>query len=161
MINFFDERCQQITTEKHFGLIDSEEKTPAEISAVNPENWIAIISNEEQKEVTFTAIDNCIEILRADGNTESRCDCLLQCNDNLDFIELKEVSKNWITSGIKQLQKTITIFSENYELTVFKRKRAFLANRKHPNFQYSHKEVMQKFKNETKFRLIICNEIKI
>ena len=39
--------------------------------------------------------------------------------------------------------------------------RAFLANKKHPQFKYSHKQRMQEFKRDSGVRLIIENKIKV
>ncbi len=47
------------------------------------------------------------------------------------------------------------------DLNIYNKKRAFLANKKHPHFHFSHKEEMQEFKKELKVRLIIQNTIKI
>lgn len=160
-IDFFKADCQQHSKALEFGLCDNTDKTPAFISEENKEPWIAIIKNEAQKDITFTAIDNCISILRADGNMEKSCDGMLTHDDNIDFIELKEVRSDWIIGGIEQLKVTISIFSNHYDLNQYRKKRAFLANRKHPQFKFSHKEEMQRFKNETGVRLIIQNRIKI
>ena len=160
-IDFFKKECQEKTTAEQFGLMDLDDKTPAYVNKTDKEDWIAIIHNEKQQEITFTAIDNCIPIYRADGNMESRCDGMLTHANNIDFVELKEVRKDWIEGGIKQLKKTIEIFSANHQLADYTKKRAFLANKKHPQFKYSHKEQMQQFRNELGVRLIIENVIKI
>lgn len=164
MIDFFKKDCQQHTNALEFGLCDEtdeNEKTPAFINEENSALWIAKVSNQTQKNVIFTAIDNCISILRTDGNMEKSCDGMLTHDDNIDFVELKEGRMSWIQGGIEQLKITVEIFSENHDLSQYRKKRAFLANRKHPHFQHSRKEDMQKFKNETDVRLIIHNRIKI
>lgn len=95
------------------------------------------------------------------SSCKGRCDAMVRYTENLIFIELKEVRTDWIKGGIAQLKETILYFKTNQKLGVYSKKRAFLANRKHPHFKFSHKENMQKFKNETGFRLIIHNKIKI
>lgn len=160
MINFFEINCQTKIGVAEFGIIDPDKK-PAEISLSHPEKWIAIIDNSSSKIITFTAIDDCIEILREDGNKESRCDCMLTYDNDIDFIELKEVRSSWISGGIDQLKTTINLFSVDNDIKKYRRRRAFLANRLHPQFQHSRKEDMQRFKDETKVRLIIYNKIKI
>lgn len=46
--------------------------------------------NEEKFSVTFTAIDHCIETLRADGSMDKRCDGVLTYGTTVIFVELKE-----------------------------------------------------------------------
>ena len=160
-VNFFKEECQEITDESRFGICDLEDENPAFIQFTDEKDWIAVVHNEEQKEVIFTAIDNCIDIRRSNGDKESSCDAMLTYTDNIDFVELKVVRKDWINKGIGQLSKTIQTFVANHDLTAYNKKRAFLANKKHPHFHFSHKEEMQEFKKELKVRLIIQNTIKI
>lgn len=160
-VNFFNEDCLNSTDEEFFGICDGIRDSPAFISTNKDHKWIAIIDNKEKAEIKFYAIDNCVQINREDGNSEKRCDAMISYTDNILFIELKEVAKDWISGGIEQLERSIEVFIENHDLSVFKKKRAFLANRKHPSFKFSHKEEMQRFKDKTLVRLIIGNEIKV
>jgi hypothetical protein len=59
--------------------------------------------------------------------------------------------------GINQLENTILLIKtfNSEELSHFKTKRAYLCNDKHPQFQFSKKVEMQRFKNQTGFRLYI------
>ncbi|MEM9885152.1 MAG: hypothetical protein AAF849_04610 [Bacteroidota bacterium] len=161
MIDFFRKECVVEIDAKQFGICDDNDKLPAYPDTDNADNWIAIVQNENQKTIQFIAIDNCIPIWRAKGEMESRCDGMLFYEDNIDFVELKVVRNKWIQNGIIQLRITITNFLNVYEIDEFKRKRAFLTNSKHPQFKFSHKEQMQKFKQETGFRLVIAGAIKI
>jgi hypothetical protein len=114
--------------------------------------------------VIFTAIDNCIEILRSNGEKENRCDGMLTYNSKIIFVELKTrkyTNSVWIEEGEKQLRKTIAVFVNHNNLAIFKSKKAYIANNKKPQFQYSHKERMQKFRNNTGFTLSIQNTIKV
>jgi hypothetical protein len=160
-INFFVENCQSQTNQPKFGLCDDP---PAYIDTEDSNKWIAIVENNQELEVIFTAIDHCIEITRADGTMDSRCDGMLTYDKNVIFVELKERNYRnsvWIEEGDKQLRRTISIFINNYSLEEFKSKKAYIANRKKPDFQFSHKERMQKFKNDTGFRLLIQQKIVI
>lgn len=165
-INFFDENCQNKTDYPRFGLCDepSPSNTPAyiDINETNQEaKWIAIVENPNKIEVTFTAIDNCIKIEESDGK---RCDGMLTHQDSIIFVELKERSyrnSDWINEGEKQIENTINIFSNNHDISKYRSKRAYIANRKKPKFPYTHKEKMQRFKNKTGFRLNIQNIISI
>jgi len=161
MTDFFKMACQTKTTAALFGICDDNKKpeAPAYLNHTDLDTWSAEVHNEQKIEVTFTAIDNCIPIFRENGNMESRIDGLLTYNNTLLFIELKIVRDSWIPDDIQQLERTIELFSAHNDLSSYKKRRAFLANKKHPRFKYSHKEAMQAFKNKTGVRLIIAANI--
>jgi hypothetical protein len=165
-INFFKSTCQSQTNQYKFGLCDDPNEDPAyiDIDIDDCSKWIAIVENNQEIEVIFTAIDNCIEILRSNGEKENRCDGMLTYNNHLIFVELKErKSKNrdWCGDGENQLRKTINVFIANHDLAIYKSKKAYIANSRKPNFQSSQSERMDRFKDETDFRLIIRNTIEI
>ena len=164
-INFFKSTCQSQTNQYKFGLCDdpNKDKDPAYIDTVDCSKWIAIVENNQEIEVIFTAIDNCIEILRSDGTMDNRCDGMLTYNNHLIFVELKEKNyrNNWVVKGEKQLKNTINVFIANHDLAIYKSKKAYIANSRKPNFQSSQSERMDRFKDETDFRLIIRNTIEI
>ena len=93
-INFYEARCQSTTNEALCGLYDKEDKTPAKIVHIQKEKWNATIINPTQKRITHTAIDNCIEIMRANGEMDNRCDSMLTYPENIIFIELKNKGSN-------------------------------------------------------------------
>lgn len=167
MTNFLKSTCQTKTNAALFGICDdnNQPEAPAYLNDTDSNTWTAEVRNDQEIEVTFTAIDNCIPIFRENGEMESRIDGLLTYNSNnsdrLIFIELKIVRENWIPDGIQQLENTIELFSAQNDLSSYKKRRAFLANKKHPKFKYSHKETMQAFKNKTGVRLIISANIKL
>jgi hypothetical protein len=162
-INFFDANCQSQTNQYKFGLCDDPNEDPAYIDTDDCSKWIAIVENNQEIEVIFTAIDNCIEILRSDGTMDNRCDGMLTYNNHLIFVELKEKNyrNNWVVKGEKQLKNTINVFIANHDLEIYKSKKAYIANNKKPTFQSSQITRMDKFKDETGFRLIIQNTIEI
>ena len=163
-INFFKSTCQSQTNQYKFGLCDDPNGSPAYIDTDDCSKWIAIVENNQEIEVIFTAIDNCIEILRSDGKKDNRCDGMLTYNNHIIFVELKErkyTNSVWIEEGENQLRKTIAVFVNHNNLAIFKSKKAYIANSKKPQFQYSHKERMQKFRNDTGFTLSIQNTIKV
>ena len=168
-INFFDERCQSNTDSSKFGLCDepSPSEKPAYIDtdiSNEQEKWITIVENKTEIEITFTAIDKCIVIKRVDGNMDSRCDGMLTYWDSIIFVELKEraVKNNvWVGKGEQQLRNAIRVFKENHSLDSYQFKKAYIANNKKPNFQSSQTNRMEKFKDDTGFRLRIENTIKI
>ena len=163
-INFFKSTCQSQTNQYKFGLCDDPNEDPAYIDTDDCSKWIAIVENNQEIEVIFTAIDNCIEIFRSNGERENRCEGMLTYNNHIIFVELKtRKSKNrdWCGDGENQLRKTINVFIANHDLAIYKSKKAYIANNKKPNFQSSQMERMDKFKDEIGFRLIIQNTIEI
>ncbi len=154
-INFFDPACQNTTKALEFGLCDDQlpPNKPAYIDTVNPNRWIAIVKNTRAIEVTFTAIDHCINI---NANLGGRCDGMLTYQDKIIFVELKEKrSKGWLPEGEKQLENTISIFKSdpNNNLDSYKSKTAYIANRLRPNLQSSKMVRTQRFKDRTGFIL--------
>ena len=133
-INFYEANCQKSINKPLFGLCDDQNNTPAYIDINDENNWIASIINPATKIILYTAIDNCIEIRRENGEMDNRCDCMLNYPENIIFVELKNKGSDWISEGINQIEVTITNFGKNHNLTVIKHKRAFVANKKHPNF---------------------------
>ena len=89
-INFFDKKCQSQTHRHKFGICDQPfpPETPAYLDTENPRDWIAIVENSQEIEATFTAIDNCIEIRRPNGEMDSRCDGMLTYDKCIIFVEL-------------------------------------------------------------------------
>jgi hypothetical protein len=167
-INFFDEKCQTQIHRRKFGICDppSPSENPAYLDTKNPSDWIAIVENSQKIAVTFTAIDKCIEIRKVDGSggMDKRCDGMLTYANCLIFVELKERNARntvWVGEGEKQLKNTIRVFLENHSIADYSSKKAYIANNKKPNFQTSQTERMEKFRQETGFRLIIQNTIKI
>ena len=147
--------------------IDDDSKTPIEPAKVAPLGLgIAKVQNPHKYSIFFIPLDKNIECLRPDGDKESLCDSLLICcrpqsKYDFYFIELKELRLDWIPDGSEQLKTTINIFKTNYDLSCLYKKMAFLANRKHPCYHSSHKELMERFRRETSFRLSICATIQI
>ena len=156
-IDFFLPKCQTLgISDEIFGICDDEdvaEKTPAYVSFENKENWGATVINKSRKPLNFTAVDNCIVVHRENDDMESRCDAMLSNADHLVFVELKDERKNWLTHAVEQLQTTIQAFKQCNDVEVYKRKRAFACNKRHPNFAYSNKELKQKFYQTNGFRL--------
>lgn len=161
MIDFEKTTCQTKTTALRFGIIDDLQQPTAYLTFVDEKKWTAVVENSQTKEVTFTAIDNCIEIRRPNGDWEKSCDGMLKYERDIVFVELKNKAAHWITEGIEQLRTTVEYYFQQYNLKDFRKKRAFLANAKKPRFQSAQKERMQRFRDQTGVRLIIHNVIKL
>lgn len=155
-INFFEPCCQTITNEVVFGLCDDPppSNAPAYIDTTNSIGWIATVQNANATEVTFTAIDHCIDIRRDNGEMDSRCDAMLIYEDKIIFVELKERnSGKWFKKAEDQLRATISTFGANNNLSSYSQKIAYVANKLKPNFQSGNTEKIAKFRDETGFIL--------
>ena len=159
-VNFFEDICREDTDAENFGICDPEGALPAFITTDSVQKWIAIVVNPTKKNIQFYAIDHCLYVTE-NGQDIKRCDAMLHYDENLVFVELKEMKKSKVSSAIEQIESTIKVFSENHDLNSFSKKRAFIANRRQPAFKYSKREEMQNFYNKHKVRLILHNEIKI
>lgn len=164
-IDFLKTDCQKITNEKKFGLYDEEDLMPAKIKLVDEPSWNATVLNDEAKEILFTAIDNCIEILRENGDMDSRCDVMLSYENNLLFVELKNKRDSWQADGLAQIEATISrLKTENEEFYFsFKKRKAIVANTKHqfPCFQDVNLEQREYFMKTYKARIQFEGEIVI
>lgn len=163
-VNFNKPTCLTVTTEKAFGICD-DEPPPAKQAYLDFENsdtWIAWVDNNDGKEVKFTAIDNCVEIRRANGEQESRCDGMLTHDRTIAFVELKDRdSGRWLGDATDQLKMTIKIYKAELGLTSFDRYFACVVNKQRPNFKAASTSFSQKFEDETDFVLMIEQVIKI
>ena len=165
-VDFLIAECQNITNEQRFGICDDDDKTvktPAYINTDDDTKWIATVVNTASKEVIFTAIDNCIEILRTDGKMASRCDVMLTCGESIILVELKNKASDWKSSGIDQIEATLIQLIENHEAYYysFKKRKAYVANKRHPSFQVLENATMRRFSTQYKIWLDIQATIKL
>lgn len=166
IVDFNEKKCQTASKRKIFGICDDPPpaKKPAYIDEINGSNWIAVVENEHQYPVTFTAIDNCIEILKEDGKMKQRCDGMLTYNSTVIFVELKDrdAQRNaWVEAAIPQLKSSIksfedTLTSENYE-----KKLAYISNKQNPKFKSTQQSRMNAFFDETNYVLRIQGRINL
>lgn len=163
-INFSEAKCQYITEKKLFGLCD--DPPPPQKQAYLDEDdgakWIAIVVNDDKQRVTFTAIDNCIEIRSKNGKMAKRCDGVLTFDLTIAFVELKERDEKgnkWVKDAEKQLRSTIGYFEKSVDADNYKIKKAYIANSERPKFKESRKERTDKFFTETGYVLRIENRI--
>lgn len=154
-IDFFKAQCILHTSEIKFGICDDDNKSPAYLNNSDESVWIAKVQNNESKLVIFTAIDNCIDFPLINGEMPSRCDAMLTCDNCVYVIELKNKRSDWKSSGIDQLEATITyLINELGEIYYnFRLRKAYVANRRHPNFHVIENETMEKFRDKYKVRL--------
>lgn len=169
-VDFFDATYKiETCSANDFGICDDDSK-PLEPAYVNTEIiqksiWIAKVKNNQARKTVFLPVDKNIPMKRDNGDDEDRCDGILfpEYDDKKDiiFIELKDQMGNWITSATDQVEATINIFKENHDISVYNKKIAMVANKKHPYFRYSLKDKMQDFYNRNKVRLLIQASISI
>jgi hypothetical protein len=166
MVDFFTGLCQDgsksdtVRRDVRFGLCDDPPlagvSNPAYVNTSTPDKWIAKVDNKAGHEVTFKAVDNCIEILRLNGDPEKRCDGILLYDNKVVFVELKEKrdpSTKWVKEGGEQLKQTIKDFKHAHGKEGRILKAAYLANRKQPNFQQGHQTAINTFTSATKVLL--------
>ena len=161
-VDFFNTNCKEAPiNDSLFGICDNEDGRKAFTNKTNKDIWIAKVKNDKNIIVLFTAIDNCIDILRENGNMDNRCDGMLSYDNNIVFIELKNQRLSWISDAVKQLETTIEHFKSNHNLNAYKHKRAFVSNKKHPHFHVIDTEMKQLFYNKFKVRLNVNATIEI
>lgn len=154
--------CKTESDEKQFGLCDdlSPAKNPAYIDSVSPEKWISVVHNPNRKQVSFYAVDHCVDVLRTDGKEENKCDGILQYEANLLFIELKErAGSGWLGDASNQLSITHRKFSENHDMSTLNVVEAYVCNKLRPIANANYTSTIQKFKNDTGLILRVQRDI--
>lgn len=160
-IDFLNNSFRNFTCEKVFGLcddIDTIEKTPAYIDCINIENWICRVDNFKEKKIFFTSIDHGLIKNRKDIDNPERCDLMLDYENVIIFVELKNKKKK--TAKISQLENTIRLFNLNHDLSNYELRKAYLSNKK-CTATLKH-ELKDSFPdNNFGFRIYFDNEINI
>lgn len=163
-IDFSIAGCKDVTVAKLFGICDdgSKPKERAYLDTLHGATWIAVVDNGYGYNVTFTAIDNCIPIIKDDGTMSKRCDGMLSYNGTLIFLELKEraqLGSSWIIDAELQLRTTIDCFEKTQGSEGFEIKKAYAANSEHPKFRTNQIQRMEKFYLDTGYIFRIENRI--
>lgn len=163
-INFTEAKCQTNSNKKLFGLCDDPPPAvnPAYIDEADGSKWIAVVVNDDRYEVTFTAIDNCIEIRRNGGTMHKRCDGVLTYSATVIFVELKArgaIGNEWVKDAEKQLRTTIGHYEATDDAEDYNSKKAYVANSEHPKFKESQARRMDQFLTDTGYVLRIENRI--
>lgn len=166
-IDFFENECHVNINHKRFGLCDDvdlpgEIPTPAYIKPYEEEDWIATVTNNNNLEIKFTAIDHCVIKDQQDDGTERQqaCDCMLQYNSALLFIELKDrTTRGWQEVAMNQLFETIKTFKALYTLDNYTVRKAYLSNKARPQFPFFIGIEKDRFEDNTGFDLVIETNI--
>lgn len=155
-IDFFQATCQSTTNETVFGIYDVP---PATLSFSNSDDWHVWVDNPHGKQVSHTAIDDCLGIPRSEGE---RCESMITYDDVLTFIELKDRDGGrWAGKARDQLINTIALFKRDADISAYKRLYGHIANKQRPNFKAGSKIFSQQFEDETGFILRVSDVIKI
>lgn len=164
-VDFFNNPNKETTNKPLFGLCDDVApvncpKTPAYIDVSDDDKWTAVVTNINRKAATFYPIDNCIEILRPDGKMDNRCDGLLEYDNDLIFVELKDrASAGWVSDGLNQLKVTIRNFKAYHNVNDYNSIKAQLCNKQRPSAVISCKVNIEKFKDETGHKVSVDRNI--
>lgn len=163
-VNFWDNNCQTYSSKKLFGLCDlpAPATAPAYIDEKDGAKWIGVVVNDHLHDVTFTAIDHCIDLRTKENNRAKRCDGVLTYNSTAIFVELKDrssIGNNWVKDAEKQLRSTIDYFERTDLSADYTEKKAYIANSAHPKFKSSQVLRMEKFQIDTGYVLRIENRI--
>ncbi|NJK96947.1 MAG: hypothetical protein HC905_20320 [Bacteroidales bacterium] len=137
------------------GICDDNNQNIAYFDLVNESNWIAMVNNSENKEIVFTAFDYCIDVFRENGEMDKRCDVLMTFEESLYFIELKSKVSDWQSEGIEQIEVTINNFINKIPdyYWSFKKRKAYVANKRHPSFNVTKITDMERFRDQYHVRL--------
>jgi hypothetical protein len=155
-INFFEAKCTSVTSEKVFGIIDTP---PSTVVFNNAEDWNVWVDNVNEKEISHTAIDDCLEIPHTEGK---RCESMITYDDVITFIELKDRDGGrWAGEARDQLKNTIALFKRDANINNYKRLYGHIANKQRPHFKAGGKNFSQQFEDETGFILRVSDVIKI
>jgi len=155
-INFFEPGCTQQTNETIFGVIDLP---PATLRFDDMDSWNASVDNEKGLDITFTAIDGCLNIPDFEGE---RCEAMMTYVDAILFIELKDRDGGrWAGKARDQLENTIALFKRDVGLNGYVRRYAHIANKQRPHFYAGGKNFSQTFEDDTGFILRVNDVIEI
>ncbi len=164
-MDFFDAKYDKESARNdiHFGIIDRETEPYARTTTDHADDpWDAVVNNQSNKNLHFIPIDKNI-VKREKGNKKKSCDGMLYKIDNsfLAFVEIKNRKKSDFKHAKEQLASTINEFVAIHDPKVFRKREAYIADHRHPNFQYSHKSEMNEFRSKFGFRLLYQNTIEI
>jgi hypothetical protein len=155
-IDFFKATCQTKTNETVFGICDVP---PATLFFINAEDWSVWVDNEHAKEITHTAIDDCLNIPDTEGE---RCESMITYENTIVFMELKDRDGGrWAGKARSQLVNTIALFNRDADMSIYTRRYGHIANKQRPHFKSGGKKFSQEFEDQTGFVLRVSDVLKI
>jgi hypothetical protein len=158
-INFALAACREPSrNDALFGICDDQDGTKAYTDTAHPDNWIATVKNDRNKDLVFTAVDKCL-IQDHEQPDRGRCDGLLTSDEHIYFIELKDQDKKWRSKAIEQLESTIQFYIESHNIDLYRHKKAFACNKQRPHFQEIDNELNKTFFRKYRVRIDAQAEI--
>lgn len=160
-IDFFDNSLKvgKVHRDNCFGICDDGKMAFTIIDGLH--KWNACIKNNDNLSVHFLPIDHRVEAYSEKGAI-SLCDGMLFVDEWwLAFVEVKTSPKDWISKAVQQLISTIKLYLTCHPDRIFKYKEAYASNTRHPQYHYSERETMARFRKETGFKLILCFTITV
>ena len=117
MIDFFPTEHISSSCKRKFGICDRPARLPKKHTSLKNRDRIGLRqwTITTGLKVNFVPVDHCIELRKADGKMDNRCDGCLFYEDTIIFVELKQ-RKAKGTNGIKdeqQLRATTLDFLKN------------------------------------------------
>ncbi len=163
-VNLLEQACRTSSDKAEFGLCDDPPPPgrPAYVDESGPNKWIGLVKNPSGKEVEFYAVDHCVEVLKPDGSLEKRCDGILQYEQNLVFVELKDrAARGWLGDAREQIEASSRVFAASARAGQYASIRAQVCNRQRPFTTPNYTNEIQKFRNSTGLVLRVERTIQI
>jgi hypothetical protein len=149
-IDFLGGDCSSYSSSQVFGLKDDMPNVPARITEDTADLWVAVVHNPSEHNAQFIGVDNCVEVIRENGEEESRCDGILVADGNLVFVELKTgLSRGWFGEGLAQIEATMRVFFQNHHRSDFRVVRAQVCNSSHPRSAVGRASTLEAFFDRT------------
>ncbi|MCZ8020715.1 MAG: hypothetical protein O9302_02100 [Cyclobacteriaceae bacterium] len=153
-IDFYNTVCQTRTTESVFGIYDAP---PATLSFENSDDWNVWVDNPNEKQITHTAIDDCLGIPDTEGE---RCESMITYDDVITFIELKDRDGGrWAGKARNQLINTIALFKRDADINPYTKRYGHIANKQRPNFKSGGMKFSQEFEDATDGFVLRVSEV--
>jgi hypothetical protein len=137
--------CKRTVNDAQFGICDrdSGERKPAFVDVNNKEMWDVVVENAGRKDITFKAIDFCVDVFKGPAQLIKRCEGFLFYENKIIFLEIKNrMYRGWLADACEQFIETITKFKENYPDDTFEILNPVIANKCF--FRVHQSEMMQK-----------------
>lgn len=177
--------CLHVIPNDIFGFTDANAhlKIPAKLLLNNQQLWDFEVENNSNFEISFKAIDYCIEIYRTgtynleeetrekvqysisnnplDGEPAKRCEGFLIYNNKILFFEIKTGRYgSWLTTAREQLEETILSFEFAHPHHNLDIQKPIVSNKKcivHQNLAYQKKILKAKvgFEFELQYKLTL------
>lgn len=94
----------------------------------------------------FFPLDKKIRIPKGQGQEESICECILNTENTIAFIELKEdKTSDYRRKAEKQIENTLKIFKQNHDINKYIHKKAYICNKRRPYYNVMKNSICSDF----------------